>query len=101
MYLMQNWFHLSEEGIEDAIYDSYAMRRVAMMLKAIHAQESKKAAREKARQVAEELREMKLGKLIFADVTNRMNKQGNGGAILATLLLLLQAGPHHARRQNR
>lgn len=38
------------------------MRRVAMMLKAIHAQESKKAAREKARQVAEELREMKLGK---------------------------------------
>lgn len=38
------------------------MRRVAMMLKAIHAQESKKAAREKARQVAEELREIKLGK---------------------------------------
>jgi transposase-like protein len=38
------------------------MRRVAMMLKAIHAQESKKAAREKARQVVEELREMKLGK---------------------------------------
>lgn len=38
------------------------MRRVVMMLKAIHAQESKKAAREKARQVAEELREMKLGK---------------------------------------
>ena len=35
------------------------MRRVAMMLKAIHAQESKQAAREKARQVAEELREIK------------------------------------------
>ena len=31
-----------------------------MMLKAIHAQESKKAAREKARQVAEKLKEMKL-----------------------------------------
>lgn len=26
MYLMQNWFNLSDEGIEDAIYDSYAMR---------------------------------------------------------------------------
>lgn len=38
------------------------MRRVAMMLKAIHAQESKKAAREKAQQVVEELKEMKLGK---------------------------------------
>ena len=26
MYLMQIWFCLSDEGIEDAIYDSYAMR---------------------------------------------------------------------------
>ena len=36
------------------------MKTVAMMLKAIHAQESKEAAREKARQVAEKLKEMKL-----------------------------------------
>lgn len=27
MYLLQAWFSLSDEGIEDAIYDSYAMRR--------------------------------------------------------------------------
>ena len=27
MYLMQNWFGLSDKGIEDAIYDSYAMKR--------------------------------------------------------------------------
>ena len=26
MYLMQNWFNLSDEGIEEAVYDSYAMR---------------------------------------------------------------------------
>ena len=26
MYLMQNWFNLSDEGMEEAIYDSYAMR---------------------------------------------------------------------------
>ena len=26
MYLMQNWFNLSDAAIEDAIYDSYAMR---------------------------------------------------------------------------
>lgn len=26
MLLLQNWFNLSDEGIEDAIYDSYAMR---------------------------------------------------------------------------
>ena len=36
------------------------MKTVAMMLKAIHAQESKEAARAKAEQVAQKLREMKL-----------------------------------------
>lgn len=36
------------------------MKAVSMMLKAIHSQESKEAAREKAVQVAEKLREMKL-----------------------------------------
>jgi IS5 family transposase len=27
MYLLQLWFGLSDEGVEDAVYDSYAMRR--------------------------------------------------------------------------
>ena len=36
------------------------MKTIAMMLKAIHAQESKEAEREKSRQVAEKLQEMKL-----------------------------------------
>ena len=27
MYLLQVWFNLSDEGIEDAIYDSYAFRK--------------------------------------------------------------------------
>ncbi len=26
MYLLQNWFNLSDEGVEDAIYDSYSFR---------------------------------------------------------------------------
>ena len=26
MYMLQMWFNLSDEGVEDAIYDSYAMR---------------------------------------------------------------------------
>lgn len=37
------------------------MKEVSMMLKAIHAQESKESAREKAMQVAEKLHEIKLG----------------------------------------
>lgn len=39
------------------------MKTFAMMLKAIHAQENKKAAREKAGQVIEKLKEMKLASL--------------------------------------
>ena len=27
MYLLQVWFNLSDEGVEDAIYDSYAFRK--------------------------------------------------------------------------
>jgi len=27
MYLLQGWFTLSDEGVEEAIYDSYAMRK--------------------------------------------------------------------------
>ena len=27
MYLLQNWFNLSDEGVEDAIYDSYSFRK--------------------------------------------------------------------------
>lgn len=27
MYLLSNWFNLSDEGVEDAVYDSYAFRK--------------------------------------------------------------------------
>lgn len=40
------------------------MKVVAKMLKAIHAQESKKAAREKGKSVIEELRSMKLKEVV-------------------------------------
>lgn len=28
MYLVQAWFNLSDEVVEDAIYDSYALRKI-------------------------------------------------------------------------
>ena len=43
-----------------SVVPRFRVKHVAKMLKAIHAQESKKAAREKARAVIAELREMKL-----------------------------------------
>ena len=62
--------HITEYGITDFVVGHYhnvfsvtprsKVKLVAKMLKAIHAQESKKAAREKAKAVVEELRSMKL-----------------------------------------
>lgn len=51
VYFYRNLFYVTPRKKKKA---------VAMMLKAIHAQESKEAAREKARQVAAKLQEMKL-----------------------------------------
>lgn len=31
MYFLQNWFNLSDEGVEEAIYDSYAFRKFMKM----------------------------------------------------------------------
>jgi putative transposase len=43
-----------------SVVPRFKMKQVAKMLKAIHSQESKKAAREKAKTVIEELKQMKL-----------------------------------------
>ena len=58
MYLLQIWFNLSDEGLEDAIYDSYAFRQfiginfleeqvpdVTTLLKFRHLQETFQAER--------------------------------------------------------
>lgn len=36
MYLLQIWFNLSDEGVEDAIYDSYAFRKFMKMEQKVH-----------------------------------------------------------------
>ncbi len=48
-----------ESSVEEALIEMY-LAGVSMMLKAIHSQESREAAREKAVQIAEKLKEMKL-----------------------------------------
>lgn len=70
MYLMQNWFHLSEEGIEDAMHDSYAMRRFL----GIHFTDEQVPDSTTLHHFRSLLEEHKLGKRIFEDVTNRLNK---------------------------
>ena len=72
MYLMQNWFNLSDEGIEDSIYDSYAMR-CFMHIDFLEQQVPDATTLLKFRHMLEA---NKLGEKIFADVNDRLDKAG-------------------------
>lgn len=81
MYLMQNWFHLSDEGVEDAIYDSYAMRKF-MQLDFSKVSVPDATTLTKFRHILEENH---LGEKIFADVRERLDRGGmimHGGTIV-------------------
>lgn len=81
MYLMQSWFNLSDEGIEDAIYDSYAMRKF-MKLDFLNEQVPDATTLLKFRHLIEK---HKIGEQIFQDVTNRLEQCGlmmHGGTIV-------------------
>lgn len=86
MYLMQNWFNLSDEGIEDAIYDSYAMRSF-MHLDFLTEQVPDATTLLHFRHLIEE---NKIGKRIFADVKSRLEKAGlimHGGSIVDATII--------------
>ena len=81
MYLMQAWFCLSDEGIEDAIYDSYAMRRF-MGVDFLNEQAPDSTTLLNFRHLMEE---HKIGEKIFGDVKNRLDAAGlimHGGSII-------------------
>ncbi len=81
MYLMQNWFHLSDEGVEDAIYDSYAMRKF-MQLDFSKESVPDATTLTKFRHILEENH---IGEKIFADVRDRLDRGGmimHGGTIV-------------------
>lgn len=72
MYLMQMWFSLSDEGMEDTIYDSYVMRSF------LHIDFLKKQVPDattllKFRHLIEE---QGIGKQIFGDVNSRLEAAG-------------------------
>ena len=86
MYLLQNWFNLSDEAIEDAIYDSYAMRSF-MRLDFIENQVPDSTTLLKFRHLLE--RE-KIGEKIFADVQERLDAAGlimHGGTIVDATII--------------
>ncbi|MDE7299265.1 MAG: IS5 family transposase [Lachnospiraceae bacterium] len=86
MYLMQNWFHLSDAGIEDAIYDSYAMRSF-MHLDFLTEQVPDATTLLHFRHLLEE---NGIGEKIFADVKARLEKAGlmmHGGTIVDATII--------------
>lgn len=86
MYLMQNWFNLSDVGIEDAIYDSYAMRSF-MRLDFLTEQVPDATTLLKFRHLLEE---HKIGEQIFSDVKERLEKAGlimHGGTIVDATII--------------
>lgn len=86
MYLMQIWFSLSDEGIEDSIYDSHAMRSF-MHIDFNEQQVPDATTLLKFRHMLEA---NKLGEKIFADVNNRLDRAGlmmHGGTIVDASLI--------------
>lgn len=86
MYLMQIWFNLSDEGIEDSIYDSYAMR--TFMHIDFHEQQVPDATT--LLKFRHMLEKNDVGAKIFADVNKRLDTAGlimHGGTIVDASLI--------------
>ncbi len=96
MYLMQIWFSLSDEGIEDSIYDSYAMRTF------IHIDFNEQQVPDattllKFRHILEK---NMIGEKIFADVNKRLDAAGlimHGGTVVDASLI---AAPRSTKNQS-
>lgn len=86
MYMLQNWFNLADEALEDAIYDSYAMRSF-MHLDFLSEQVPDATTLLKFRHLLEK---NGIGEKIFADVNNRLEKAGlimHGGTIVDATII--------------
>lgn len=86
MYLLQIWFSLSDEGVEDAIYDSYAMR---VFMKIDFMSESVPDATTLLN-FRHLLEEHGIGERIFADIKSRLDKAGlimHGGTIVDATII--------------
>lgn len=86
MYLLQLWFNLSDVGVEDSIYDSYAMRAF-MGIDFLNEQVPDSTTLLKFRHLLEE---HGIGKKIFDDLKDRLEKAGllmHGGTIVDATII--------------
>jgi IS5 family transposase len=86
MYLLQCWFNLSDEGLEDAIYDSYAMRTF-MGVNFFEEQVPDATTLLKFRHLLEEYN---LGKMFFDAIVRVLTERGHmmrGGSIVDAAII--------------
>lgn len=86
MYLLQIWFNLSDEGTEDAIYDSYALRKFSH-IDFMSEQVPDATTLLKFRHLLEE---HNIGEQIFNDITARLDAAGlmmHGGTIVDATII--------------
>ena len=96
MYLLQVWFNLSDVGVEDAIYDSYAMRTF-MKLNFLSEQVPDAITLLKFRHLLEA---HKIGEQIFEDLKNRLDKAGllmHGGSIVDATIIHAPSSTKNAK----
>jgi IS5 family transposase len=100
MYLLQNWFNLSDEGIEDAIYDSYAFRKFSQ-IDFFTQQVPDSTTLLNFRHLLED---NKLGEKLFEDVKQRLEAAGlmmHGGSIVdATIISAPSSTKNRARKRD-
>ena len=100
MYLLQVWFNLSDEGVEDAIYDSYAFRK---FMKIDFAEEQAPDATTllKFRHLLEKNH---LGEAFFAAIKRVMDASGHimhGGTIVDATIIEAPSSTKNAEKQLR
>ena len=86
MYLLQVWFSLSDEGIEDSIYDSFAMRQF-MHINFFTEQVPDATTLLKFRHLLEK---EKIGEKLFEDVKDQLDHAGlimHGGTVVDATLI--------------
>jgi IS5 family transposase len=96
MYLLQIWFNLSDVGVEDAIYDSYCMRKF-MGLDFMTESVPDATTLLKFRHLLEE---NGIGKIIFDDIKKALDDAGlimHGGTIVDATLIAAPSSTKNAK----
>jgi IS5 family transposase len=98
MYLLQVWFSLSDMGVEDAIYDSYAMRKF-MGINFQDEQVPDSTTLLKFRRIMEE---HKIGEVLFNAIRDAFDKAGvmmRGGTIVDATLISAPSSTKNAKHE--